>query len=659
MIVRRSCIVGLGMACLASLAAQPALAEVSRFEVLSVERETLEGRSFGDVGTYDRIKARATVEVDPADRRNAVIVDIDRAPRNAQGKVEAVADVEILVPSDPKRSNGKLLYEVVNRGNKLALGVFNDAASNALAKAADAGNGYLLRQGYTLVWSGWQGDLAPASDALALSVPTLTGVTDRIFEEFVFNNSTNPVVARLSWPASDTQSVTLTVRARWEDSPASPSDLSFRFLDPSRVEISRPAGFDGGAIYKLDYVARDPKVLGLGFAATRDIVSYLRRESPDNPLTRDGRSPVRHAYAYGQSISGRFLREFLYLGFNEDLSGRAVFDGMLVHVTGARLTAVNMRFGVIARAPRYPQDAGAIADRFPFTYAETTNPFTRKRDGLLKRCTESRTCPKIIQADGEYEWYHSRASLLVTDPAGKAVKLPPNVRLFTIAGTPHVVRSPVAQKDPLCIMPTNPLKQGPVMRALLSNLDAWVDRGVAPPASRTPTLSGRSLVAADAGKLKKRIPGVPYTAMHVVAAEEDLASKPGKIVGYHKLYLPRLDSDGMMMGGVRLPAIEVPKATYTGWNPRVADQGATTLCPLIGGAVAFAATREEREKNGDPRPSLEERYSSAEAYVAQVEKVARALVRERLMLEEDVVRQRQAAIEDTLAGLRAPQRQRE
>lgn len=650
---KRSCVFGLAVAGMAIVAADAARAEVTRFEVLSVERAALAGKSFGDVGTYDRIKARVTVAVDPADPRNAAIVDIGMAPRNAAGKVEAVSDVEILKPSDPKKGNGKLFYEAANRGNKLSLGVFNDASSD------EQTNGYLMRQGYTLVWSGWQGDLKSTPDVLALSVPTLTGVTGRITEEIVFDNVTSPVAAPLAWPAAEQDTAKLTVRARWNDTPASPEDMSFRFVDPSRVEIKRPAGFDGGALYAIEYVAKDPKVLGLGFAATRDIVAYLRGDvSADNPLAQDGRSSISHAYAYGQSVSGRFLREFLYLGFNEDAGRKKVFDGMLVHIGGARFTAVNSRFGVIARAPRHPLDPGAIADRFPYSYADSTNPYTGARDSLLKSCSKSRTCPKIIQADSEYEWYHSKASLLVIDPKGKALKQPSNVRLFTMAGTPHIARPDgTAQANPLCMMRTNPLHHGPLMRAMLSNLDGWVDRGAAPPPSRTLGLSDRSVIEADkaAAQLQAPIPGLPYTAMHVAAADLDLTARPPKVLGELKLYLPRLDADGMMVGGVHLPAIDAPKASYTGWNPRVAGNGPTMLCPLVGGVVPFAATREERTKNNDPRPSVEERYASPAAYVAKVDEAAKTLVRQRLMLEEDAERQHAAAEADTLARLRAPQ----
>jgi hypothetical protein len=646
------------LACLLSVVGASAQAEVTRFEVLSVEKATLEGRSFGDVGTYDRIKARVTVAVDPADRHNTDIVDIGLAPRNAAGKVEATSDVEILRPSDPAKANGKLFYEAVNRGNKLSPGIFNDAPSPALAKAADAGNGYLMRQGYTLVWSGWQGDLKSGPATLALQVPTLSGVTGRITEEVVFDNTTNPLTAALSWPAAEMDSAKLVVRAKWDDAPATPSDLSFRFVDPTHVEIRRPAGFDAGALYSLEYVARDPTVLGLGFAATRDIVAFLRHDtSVQNPLADAGRPTVRLAYAYGQSQTGRFLREFLYLGFNEDLSGRKVFDGLLPQIGGARFTVTNLRFGLPMRAPRHPQDPGGVADRFPFTYATTTDPFSGRRDGLLERCTKTRTCPKIVQVDSEFEWWSSKASLLITDPkTGKPLKLPANVRLYMSAGTPHIAQPEgVMSKNPQCMMPVNPVHQGPVLRAMLSNLDLWVDRNMAPPPSRTPNLGDGSLVEVGTPQPKQSIPGVPYTGMHVVAPAEDLGAQPPKLLGQYKLYLPKLNEDGMIVGGIHLPVIDVPKATYTGWNPHVEGDGPTTLCPLIGGAVPFAETREERMKNGDPRPSVQERYATQSDYVARVDKVAKALVKQRYLLPEDAERQHQAAENDTLARLRAPQ----
>ena len=638
-----------GMSLLLGLSG-PAAAEVTRFEVLSVEHATLEGATFGKAGTYDRIKARVTVAEDPADRRNAVIADIALAPRNAAGKVEAVADVEILTPSDPKRGKHAIFYEIVNRGHKLA-GVINDGAVSGLEKAADAGNGYLMRQGYTLVWSGWQGDLPGRPGDIAITAPTLTGMTGAAHQEFVFDNNTNPARATLAYPAADMASAKLTVRAKWTDPAAAPKDLSFRFIDPTHIEIKRPTGFDAGAEYDFDYAAKDPKVLGLGFAATRDVVDFLRHDKSDsNPLAKAGK--IERAYAFGQSQSGRALREYLYLGFNEDLAGRRVFEGMLPQIPGARFTDTNRRFGEAGGNARHPQDPGAFVDRFPFNYATTTEPFTGVTDSLMQRCRATNSCPKVIQVDSEFEWWGSRGSLNVTDPAGKATRLPADVRLFMIAGVPHFNRiDAVAGPSRTCVMPLNPNHQGVILRALVSDLDSWVASGVAPPPSRTPNLSDGSLVEANTRQLDKPIPGVPYNGIHVRAMSEDLSVWPNVVRGEYKVYVPRINADAMAVGGVHEPSIAAPKATYTGWNPHVVGDGPTMLCSLQGGAVPFAATRDERLKAGDPRLSIDERYPTSAAYVAKVDAAAKALVRQRLMLAEDLPRQHAAAVADTLSKL--------
>ena len=652
--MKRLCASIVGMTCAATVFAGTAQSEVTKFEIISVEHNALEGRVFGDVGTYDKIKAKVTIAVDPTDRRNMPVSDIGLAPKNAAGMVEAVSDVEILKPSNPTRGNHTIFYEVVNRGGKPSLGVFNDGGAASLEKAADGGNGYLLRQGYTLVWSGWQADFTPTRGELVLSVPTLTGVTGRIREELLFDNLTNPITAALAWPAAETDSAKLTVRNAYTDAAVSPSDMSFRFIDPLHVEVTRPQGFEAGALYELEYVAKDPKVLGLGFAATRDVVTYLRHSTDaTNPLAEAGKPIIERAYAFGQSQSGRFLREYLYMGFNEDLSGHTVFEGMFPQIGGARFTATNMRFGLPGRNSRHPQDPAGSADRFPFTYAETIDPITGARDSLLNSCSKTKTCPKVIQADSEYEWWGSRASLVVTDPAGKAVKLPSNVRVFLTTGTPHAARvDAVAAPSKTCQMPLNPLHQGPVLRALLSDLDAWVARGTLPPDSRTPNLADGSLVDASMPQLKTPIPGVPYTGMHVRATAEDRSVVPSKILGEYKVYVPRINADANVVGGVHMPVIDVPKATYTGWNPRSEGYGTTSLCALQGGAVAFAQTKEERLKNGDPRLSVEERYASSGVYIAKVDAVAKELVRQRLMLPEDQERQHKAAVDDTLSRLR-------
>ena len=344
-------------------------AEVIRFEVLQ-SGPAFEGRSFGGVGQYVKVTARATIAVDPADPRNAVIADIDKAPRNAQGKVEATADVVLLRPADPSRGNGTLLVDVPNRGTKLAPQGFDDVAQPAASeasKAADAGIGFTQDQGYSMAWIGWQADIPSQPNQLALQAPALKGVTGAARDEFLFDHTRTPATATLSWPIADPASLAVTVRAKWDAPREKPAGLAIRATGAQTVEITRPAtGFDAAALYEVTYVARDPIVLGLGFAATRDVTSFLRRNGTDaNPLAASGRSTVQRAIGFGVSQSGRFLRDFLYLGFNEDLAGSLIFDGLMPHVAGARRIASNYRFGLNGRNARHPQDPAWQADLFP------------------------------------------------------------------------------------------------------------------------------------------------------------------------------------------------------------------------------------------------------------------------------------------------------
>jgi hypothetical protein len=629
-------LVGLSLALIA-----PAQAEVARFEI--VERgPAFGGARFGDVGAYERITARATLAVDPTDRRNAVIADLDQAPRSAQGRVEAVADVFILRPADSSRANGAVLVEVPNRGRELMLHLFTEAiaAKGPPAMTAEAaGNGFLFRQGYTLAWVGWQADIASQPGQLALQVPVLAGVTGPVRDEVVFDHLKSPATTALPWPVADAKSLKVTVRAGWEQPRQSPAGLAWRLLEDGKLEITRPQGFDAGAIYEITYTGRDPGVVGLGFAAVRDVASFLRHEpGAANPLS----GQVRRAHLFGVSQSGRYVRDFLYLGFNEDVSGRRVFDGMMPHVAGGRRLYGNSRFAQPGRAPRYPQDVAWTADAFPFTYADTTDPVSGAQDSLMRRCRATGTCPKVMQTDTETEYWGARASLVVTDPAGRDLALPDDVRAYMITGTPHF-SAPRAEvrKSEVCALPVNPLHAGAPMRALLAALDGWVRENVPPPASRTPSRTHGTLVTPD--KAVPNIPGLTYASLHVPAAKVeasggasgDSGGDPPRELGRYTVLVPLANADGMAVAGIRMPAVEVPRATYTSWNPRAEGYGAGALCPLLGGVWPLAATRAERERNGDPRPSLEERYPTPEAYATAVRQAALWLVEERLLLAAD------------------------
>ena len=620
----------------------PAVAKVVKFEIVRVESPAFEGRSFGSVGTYDRIVARATIAVAPDDAANKIIVDLDRAPRNAQGLVEAITDVEILRPTVAANGNRRLFYEALNRGNKLGLALFNDLAPavNDLAKAADAGNGFLMNRGYTIVWSGWQGDVVPGGGRMTFSPPVVPELSGLAREDFVFDHTDNPASAALSYPAADLDPAhaKISVRQREADSRATPASLAFKFESPAKISIQRPEGFDAGAIYEFIYTAREPKVMGLGFAATRDIVSFLRNESADaagtaNPLM--GR--IDRAIGFGASQSGRYLHDYLYLGFNADEAGRIVFDGLMPHISGGKKTFTNYRFSQPGRSPYQHADMLYPGADFPFTYPVITDTLTGKSDGFLARCLAANNCPKIIKTDSEIEFYQQRASLVVTDTQGNALEMPGNVRLFLISNLQHfALANAKSEMAKTCAFPTNPLHAGPPTRALLVALDGWVSNDTLPPASRYPSRKDGTLAlptAEDVGF--PNIPGFAYTsriARPTLIKSDEMP--PSKGAAY-PVFVPKTDADGRDVAGLRLPTLEAPAATHTGWNLRKAGFSEGELCDNNGAMIGFAATREERLKSGDPRLSMAERYPNPGDRAAAIARAAQQLVQDRLLLEED------------------------
>ena len=620
----------------------PCAAKIVKFEILKVESPAFEGRTFGAVGTYDRIVARATIAVAPDDIHNQVIVDLDRAPRNAQGQVEATTDVEILRPTVATNGNRTLFYEVLNRGSKLGLALFNDipAVTNDLIKAADAGNGFLMNRGYTVVWSGWQGDIIPGSGRMTFSPPIAPGVTGLAREDFIFDHTDNPAIGTLSYPAADLDPVNakISVREREADPRTSPTGLGVAFENPTRISVKRPEGFDAGAIYELIYIARDPKVMGLGFVATRDVVSFLRNEAADgsgtaNPLT--GR--IDRAIGFGLSQSGRYLHDYLYLGFNADEAGRTVFEGLMPHISGGKKTFTNYRFSQPGRSPYEHADMLYPGADFPFTYPVITDIVTGKSDGFLARCLATGNCPKIIKSDSELEFYQQRASLVVTDTQGNPITMPDNVRLFLLSNLQHyALAQDKSQMVKVCANPTNPLNAGPAVRALLVAMNEWIAKGTLPPDSRYPSRADATLAPPWANAVGfPNIPGFAYPsriAQPTALKSEDMP--PSKGAAY-PVFVPKTDADGRDIAGIHLPTLEAPAATHTGWNLRKTGFSEGELCDNNGSMMPFAATREERLKINDPRLSMEERYPNAGDRAAAIAKAAQQLIRDRLLLEED------------------------
>ena len=615
------------IACL--LAPGSGVAQITEFDLDVVESPALGGESFGDIGRYEFLRGIVSGEVDPADPRHAHIVNLDNAPRNAAGRVEYRATVEIYRPIDMSRWNRALYHTVSNRGR-------GGAAEPAL-----------LERGFVFVRVGWQGDLTPTGTNIVAYLPVATNadgspIVGPALEEFIFNDAESASRGRLTYPAAtlEPRGGMLSVRATQDAERTRPDDLRWRYVGDREIEIDRPAGFDGGAIYEFIYEAKDPLVLGIGFAAMRDAISFLRYESADregnpNPLAAHG-LPTS-AMSLGISQSGRMLRDFLYQGFNEDVAGRIVFDGMHPNIAGSRKTFTNYQFGQPGRWQKQHEDHVYPGDQFPFTYATLTDPLSGRTDGLLERCRASDTCPRIVHSDGEAELWQARASLVVTDPVGGHVELPDNVRVYLLSGTQHGGGPGVHTRPPsrgMCQNPSNPLALADTRTALSVALYEWVARGVEPPASRFPTVADGGLVAAgDLGF--PAIPGVHYSGSYNPLHLADHRSLPPMYGDAYTVLVGRIDADGNMVDGVRHSNLVAPVGTYTGWNLRRAGFGEGGQCGGTGSSIPFAATEADREAAGDPRPSFEERYSGHAAYVQAVSEAADALVQERLLLPDD------------------------
>lgn len=646
----------------------PALAEarVTRLIITGVESPTFEGVRFGSVKQYERLVARASGELDPTDPLNAGIVNIDKAPRNASGLVEYEVDVFILKPVDLRRGNGRIFYDVLNRGNKLAIRFVNGGPrTNNPRLAADVGTGFLMNEGYTIVWSGWQGDVAPGNNRLLADFPIATNAdgtpiegTSR--EEFINRSNASTFVGNLSYPAADLNPAlaTLTVRENETDPRQTPAGLAFRYLSDRQIEITRPAdpAFDGGAIFEFIYPAKDPTVMGMGFAAVRDVVSHLRYEVSDdfgvpNPLAPGGTPSVEKVLAIGISQSGRFLRDLIYQGFNQDEAGRIVFDGAIPHIAGSRKTFTNFEFAQPGRFARQHEDHLFPGDQFPFTYGILTDPISGRTDGILAKCQATGTCPNIMHTDSDTEMWQARGSLVVTDTTGAHITLPDNVRAYLFAGTQHGPAATPARG--ICQQLSNPLNYKPHLRALTAALDRWVTDGRKPPASRYPTVADGTLVPPDQVSTGfPNIPGVTYNGLVNGLRLTDQSVQPPFEGAAYPVFVSKVDADGNGVAGVRHPLLEVPIATHTGWNLRAAGQAENALCSLTGSFIPFAVTETDRLLSGDPRPSLEERFGDHEGYAKAVKRAANELrkqEREGFLLNEDRKRiEEEAAQSDVL-----------
>ncbi|MFH1921691.1 MAG: alpha/beta hydrolase domain-containing protein [Planctomycetota bacterium] len=647
-----------------------AWAEVVRFEVLSRE-PFADGEPFGEAGAYERIVGRVYYELDPGRPQNRNVVDLDLAPRNESGRVELSGDLFILAPTDLAKGNGALIYDVNNRGNKLALRFFNLGGGNDPKTAKDAGNGFLMRHGFTVVWSGWDGELLPGGDRLRLAPPVARDgdrpITGLVRCEIVPNGDVSRTV--VNWAnhgsyrptAGGIENATFTHRVRPQEPRVAiprdrwtlhvgevPSDAPSQL---PKVELEMPAGLKKGHIYELIYEAQDPLVQGTGFTAVRDLVSAFKYGSgKDNPLLVDGEPVIRRAHGFGVSQSGRFLREFVYWGFNEDERGRQVFDGLIPHVSGSGMGSFNHRFAQPTRHVAQHDHHDYPADRFPFAYETQHDPLSGQTDGILRRALATGTAPFVLHTQSAAEYWTRSGSLAQTDPLGARDAVPPgNVRIYLFGGTQHGPSGyPPGQGDGQ--NPANPGDYRPFLRALLLALDRWSQGGEAAPPSVYPTIGEGTLVAWDQKSTGfPAIPGVRYPTVIQQPSYLDLGPRwpeeqiidrqPPIPRGDYRVLVPRSGADGNEIGCLLPPEVAVPVATYTGWNLRRRDAGAEhELVSLQGSYLPFPVLKTDREKTSDPRPSLEERYGTFEAYLAQLAAKCRQLEEAGYLLPEDLER---------------------
>ena len=665
-------------------------ARLVRLEITSRE-PAAGGQLFGATGAYEKIKGMAHFEVDPQDAANVQVFDIDKAPRNAAGKVAFSADMVILKPLDMRLGNGQLFFEVNNRGNKIGLPMFNDtppgANINDPTTARDFGNGFLMRQGYVVAWVGWGADIAPGGGRLTVNFPVaMQGgqpITERIVTEFSDRNfgGATPFSLPLSggpaFKSFEAVSVVPAVaeaelRRRPSDSfrpgaPALPAGELvpagvWSFADcpagppgvPSPNHICLSGGFQNNMVYELRYRATRSPVMGLGYLTSRDFVSFLKNARHDDAGSANPVTGLQNTFCLGISSSGMYYRDYLYQGFNIDEQGRRVCDGVHIHIPGVHKLYLNYRFAQpnpfsVQHRERYVPDTN-----FPRRYQSENSPFGppwgRGRSGILN---DRYLDPKVIHTDSSTEYWQFRSSLVDTDDEGsRDLPLHHNVRRYLYSSTQHF---PTKGATPTfgvgnrqCEQRSNVTHPGPMSRALLVALDRWVREHRKPPASRVPTIHDGTLVAPSEVAFPS-IPGVTFLGLYNGSGDRDFGPRvqgnrgvvdnlSPVVLSQHRVLVPQVDAFGNDLAGLRHPLVQAPVATLTGWNTRRPEFTGGDLCDLTGMTLPLKRTAAERLAVGDPRPSLTELYGTHDGYVQAIARAARQLQADGFMLQEDVDR---------------------
>ena len=644
---------------------------VTGFDI-SLQRTLEDGRSWGDVGPYEELRGTLHFTVDPLHESNERISDVELATRNREGLVEFSSDVSVILPNNRERVSGRMLLDVVNRGNRVALPNFNRAERLAIDKdtPADAplslGDGFLMERGYVVVACGWQVDAPSVPALIKMEGPDALSseggpLTDRIYTQL--QSSVDTPNFQLSdrghrpYPAFDLEEASAIVEVReMPDGPARllPRD-AWRFgrIEDDGAYVADPdyicseEGFKKGLLYQIVYTTVGAPVMGLSFAALRDCVSWIKYGSDGVASPAAG---IRRAYAYGRSQTGRFLRTYVYNDFNRDEAGREALDGIIANVAGGMRGEFNQRFGQNSKDRN-----NMLHQLFPFGPTPQTDVETEETDSLHRLLDERRSPLKVIYTNTSAEYHRLDASLVHTDPDGRRdVDAGPNARVYHFAGTEHGLGTwpPTDESESgegvnRSRNLRNAVDYAPLLRACLVNLDLWVSQGVEPPPSSYPRVGDGTAVPPSALKaVFDLVPGANYPERHAIPRRREYSPEPRNehptrlppdVSAEFGGLVPAVDRDGNETAGILLPEVAVPLATLTGWNLRHQDIGGEEQLLMFAGAtIPIAATRAEREISGDPRPSIEERYASREDYLARVRAAAEALVRDRYLLEHDI-----------------------
>jgi hypothetical protein len=637
--------------------------------LITSRRPFAQEKAFGNVGPYEQLDGIVHFAVDPSHLANHLITDLKLAPQDANGQVHFSADWRLLRPVAPQRGNHRLLFDILNRGRGPVLRNINSAPDVLPTEPLDPGNGFLMRQGYTVAWCGWQHDVPDAPGLMRIRAPEAVSAEGPISGKIVVTFVPD-APARVQYLADrihraypthqlDDQDAVLTEQDH-EDAPERiiPRDQwSFARLDNGRVvpdasHVHMGSGFKPGKVYQVIYTTTGAPIAGCGLLATRDLGAFLKYGAAEegNPCAGD----LEYAYSFGVSQSGRFLRHFLYLGLNQDEQDRLVFDGLIPHVGGGKHGEFNHRFAQpSSQASRSPNSL------FPYSDITQTDPETGHTAGLLSRQASQGNLPKVMHTYTSSEYWGGHGALVHIDITGsRDLEVPESVRIYHFGGCQHPMGTfPLQDKDARQGVrgqqPFNWTDYRPLLRAALVNLDRWVTAGEVAPASKYPRLDDGTAVSPEhvAGVFKS-IPGVnfPEPVRHFsrldFGPEEGIATTvPPKVGKPYPCLVPAVDQDGNEVCGVLLPYQTVPLSTLTGWNTRHQDiggagqtlsTGGATGGTLAGSTIPFPATREAREATGDPRLSIAERYASREAYVEQVRKATEALIQARYLLAEDL-----------------------